>query len=412
MLTAEEMEKIESIYPPNYPNRGHWLGNMYCYGRQFDKAIEQYEALISNPRYTGKSVYDDLATLYGYRGEISKALETLEKYVQREPGQLSTIVALVRKCNIRIQMSDLTGAWQEWKRAAEIDSWKGDSITCHARLLEVEGNAEEAIEEARRNAERYPDDSSYSNLGWTCYRLGDLDQAMNVADEALRRWPNQSPYRCYWLKSEILRRQGRSEEARRLLEQYLASSPNTVYPYRALGQYHLATGNYGLAIETIEKGMPYCIMEDYRSVRSILVYALIFNGEYERAEKEIDFIECLAPLNDWPGNMRAWIALNQKEPEKSLRLLEYGLNSFDYEALRFAACAWLDLGQPEKALHFAQKSIDISMYPSDHSLLIKGMAARELGDVEEARKAWQACIESRGPDGVYAKEAAELLAQL
>jgi serine/threonine-protein kinase len=108
---------------------------------------------------------------------------------------------------------------------------------------------------------------------------GRPDQADRAILDVIERRPfDDEPHR---LRSEILGRQGRTEEARNELRQAINLRPKNVANHVSLGNTHFWAGRYGDAIQTYIQGL--AIQPDNMWLKTNLAAAYSYNGEPRKA---------------------------------------------------------------------------------------------------------------------------------
>jgi len=407
LLTNEEVETLINNYPDDYPHRDLSFGSIYSMARQFDKAIQHYERYLETNKPEDSGTYDSLSWLYWIQGEYDDALRTLEKYVERDPHSLATCNILLRKASVELSRANLQAASKEWQRAAMIDNWKGDVIVTGANLLWLNGKRDSAIREYARTANRYGSQWTYADMGWLHVLNGDLEEGLRCAEAGLRRNPSQEY--CVWLKSEILRIQGKEEESLNVLRSLQRRMIDGADPLRLFADHYMAIGDYQAAAPYLKSARQMSLMYNRSRILGTQITNLIALGNFELARKKIALYESMEPLRVDSWYYRAKIAFKEKDYEKALNLLETPLKVGSSAGHSLTAQAYLALGRNEEALEHAQRATKWHVTRMPHAWLVLGLAAQANNDQELAESAFKECLLQDGASGVYGKQAMELM---
>jgi len=165
-------------------------------------------------------------------------------------------------------------------------------------------------------------------MWWLMYHKlnGDYQRAEELAQELLGAVPTFFPARTY--RGEMLREQGKLEEAIREQEKVLEQDPTNILALRHLSRTYLDLGDLGRARATLERARP----EDGRNYRLRLGRALLLAREGKRAEalREMDpEVEKYADVHAFMNADAAAFYALLGEKEKALEWLDRAARNGD-----------------------------------------------------------------------------------
>ena len=160
---------------------------------------------------------------------------------------------LLKKSNIYLSFGDIENATREWKRAADVDDWKGDVIQAGAKLYLLTGQKEKAIQEYERLIDRYNSSWSMAELGTFYLKMNNPETAMKYAEMSIKQ--SDSKWNGYWLKSEILRIKGKEVESLEPLNYYRMRMIDDGTPLHCLALHFRSLGDYSQAADNLKRGL-------------------------------------------------------------------------------------------------------------------------------------------------------------
>jgi tetratricopeptide (TPR) repeat protein len=232
---------------------------------------------------------------------------------------------------------------------------EGDRLhSRRAAILQAIGRYEEALAIRERVARARPDIDSLAAAAVLYADAGRIDEAARFFAEAPRRYRDVSPFPIAWLyyqEGVMWVREGKLERGRELFEAAIERLPAYAPAQGQLAQVEAALGRREHAIALLR---PLAEVSDDPDYATQLARVLNAVGRPEEASR-------------WYESARARYAdLLARHPE-----------AFADHAVDF----WLNVGgDPEKALTFAEKNLEVRQTPRAYELvMLAGLAARKPG---------------------------------
>ena len=414
--------------------------------KRYDKAIEQYQALI---RIAGRDVkakatsLRDLGDLYEKMGDDEKALETYKKaqsYVKssnwlyreveqriigvyRRSDRLSEYVdAKVKRWRspsydqamilaaLFDELGDEDKAFKYYKLASKKNRRSTDPRVKIIQILQRRGDAKDVVKAYNELIRIAPNQPRYQfDLAKLHFRNGEYDTARKVLDRIRKKF-RRDPEAMVSL-ADLYMRFGMKRDALAIYKQLVKDSPRDETYIISLGEYYHQAGDTEEALETWDKLLKSSLpkAEAHAQLGLILV-------EHNMIEKGIRHYETAAELD--PGNL---------EIQRGLALA-YELGRRWDKAVE----AWTRLMNsevPESLVAESRKRV-INIYKRQNRLRTKlrefkvafeatppdieagfflAEAYTKLGDTARAERVWRAIVDA---DGVVDKEDIPALSEL
>jgi tetratricopeptide (TPR) repeat protein len=309
--------------------------------------------------------------------------------------------------------SDPAAALEAMERAVELASTPIDLVSFrYADLLASSGRMEEAEAVAAGLSE-----STYRDvlMGRLAYDRGEYEQAWELLDKGLRRWPNNPGAR--YLAGQAALQTGRVERAMSDFREALRAEPGTTDAGLALARIHLTRSQPRLAGEfaghTLRALKPGEAMERRRQALILLAQAQTELGAYEYASRNL---EALAEMEEGalPAALGRAVLTNAKDGPAAAadRLTGAKLDFSDpanEEALRALGGYLAAAGRNDEALRHADDAL--RAHPEIASLHdMRGRLLFNAGRIDEARASFQRALELE-PEFGPALEAMSQVAQ-
>lgn len=157
------------------------------------------------------AAYVRLGQIYQQQGKTREAIARYEKGLEAQPGQvqLCTLIG-----NLYLAEGNLDMARKFYERALSIDRNFGVASGNLAWIhLQQNGNLDVALDLAQEAVARHPDVVPMRDtLGWILYKKNQKEQALPHLEECVKRAPDVALYRYHLAKTQILL--GRTVEAK------------------------------------------------------------------------------------------------------------------------------------------------------------------------------------------------------
>jgi tetratricopeptide (TPR) repeat protein len=190
-------------------------------------------------------------------GDVSKAIENLEKAVADKPGSAEAHLAL-GQAYLRNQRKD--DAQKQFEAAFTLDA--AAALPVAAQSAEepfLAGNAHAGLGQLEEAKAAYEDAlkldpkkaAAYTNLGVVYYQQGKLDEAVTQMKKALEIEP-QDAETLYMLGAAYVQ-QNNIPEAEQAFQHALTAKPDLGQAYIGLGNVYLMTKQYDQAVTALQK---------------------------------------------------------------------------------------------------------------------------------------------------------------
>lgn len=213
-LAEAEQEYHKAIHlQPDFTYARNNLASIYLQQGRSEAAMAQLKAALSlDPGYAG--AYYNLGNAYWLQGNWESAFENYQKAVELKPSFVLAIVALGKYFRLK---GDLTKAEVYFHSARRINPDDEGAYTNLGDLYLLRGEYKKAVANYNQ-AIRCNSKSAalYNSLGNVYDMLGQYDWAERIYKEAL--WRDQNFAHTYFNLANTLRKKGRLEEARLMLQ--------------------------------------------------------------------------------------------------------------------------------------------------------------------------------------------------
>jgi len=258
-----------------------WIGQARVHMRMGDpeKALQILEPL--EKVYQDSHVYQFLGQAYRQAGQMDKAREALSK---RKPGG-------------EISWQD---PWHQ-EKAAYVTGFGTETVV--AQHLMESGRYEEAIELINKLLEEHPGDPALqSDLAVAYLKLGRVDVAFGILEEAIAREPGYYPFhvniaRCYAMKKDL-------PAAVRSLDRALEIHPHLATAHESRGIY---LGQMGRFEESREAFLA-AVAADARRTKSLFRLAFFEVNDQDWAGAQA-YLEQLLEIDPTMGQAHAMLAM-------------------------------------------------------------------------------------------------------
>jgi tetratricopeptide (TPR) repeat protein len=299
-----------------------WLGRAYKDDLQFDKAEEQFTALVAS--------YPDYKQAYFERGSVRKALRNYE-------GAVTDFSLEYSKSGSR------------------------ESVLEKIRTMMLQENFNQAATEAESAATKYSDPDAFQYAVESYYRAKRLEKVLEVFDlaEKLRDVRSNS----YYFYGRALYDKGEDRKARSAFEDALSTENKNPEASYWVGTLLFNANKFEDAFIMFENALP---SKEYKSdaiyFRALCRIKMRESGNYKLAAADIEIV-----LNENPEKFNnaeaiSWLSycyLNLNNDKKALQLLTEAQVSDSTNIIYcfVNACYYSKLNKPEKALEFLELAL-------------------------------------------------------
>lgn len=214
-----------------------------------DLAIER---LASATQVSGHQ--PEIATRYATflrgRGQREGAEAVLAETARRHPQDLRTLTMLAQ---VRIELEDWSGAAEATAAISRLEGGGVVARQVEAASLNAQGRLEESLGVLEDVALAEGGDAALAGLVTTLVRLGEVDRAVEVADEALAADPTAP--RALLLRAELHLMRGEAAEAEGRVRDIIAAHAEAPIGYLALGRLKLREGDLESAERVAREGI-------------------------------------------------------------------------------------------------------------------------------------------------------------
>jgi len=222
-------------------------GNLLAAEQQFPAGIQEVQRAVSLDPQRG-DFYLNLAELQLRHDQPDAAEANFKKAIELSPKAINPQLALGGYYQSHQRFAE---AEQHFLHASEIDRQDPNPRIALARLYMAEGKKKEAEEFLRRSKSDFPDNSAgYRLLGDFYFAAGNLDDALAEYREVYREHPKDRQVTKNYVQILILKNQ--LDEARKLNDAVLKTSPGDVDSLIERGQIQTAEGHPNDAVETLQ----------------------------------------------------------------------------------------------------------------------------------------------------------------
>lgn len=184
-LAIKELELVLDSDPNNVQAR-YLLALIYSTQKEFDKAADQYESILtsfSNAEPDNVEIYSYLGQLYYSQKQYEKAIKQFEVIRKVYPDNTDVLFLLG---SLYLEIGNKEKAVELFKRVIIIDPDHDTSLNSLGYIYAEEGgDLDEAQEFIKRALEISPDNGAYlDSLGWVLYKKGKFKEALRYLLEA------------------------------------------------------------------------------------------------------------------------------------------------------------------------------------------------------------------------------------
>lgn len=187
-----------------------------------------------------------------------------------------------------------------------------------------------------------------------CYNeIGDYDKALEYCDQAIALDSTKTDY--LYFKANILDNAGRSEEAIKIMDSYIAQNPESYAPYYQRGWFKEYSGKIDEAIE--DYTMSVTLEPEF--ARGYMCRGNLFLLKGDKASAEKDFKEVIrldSIPEDADCSYYAYYYLGDKN--KAIEIMNKVMKKYPKENIYSAACLYSIMGENDKALSYLRKSLE------------------------------------------------------
>jgi Tfp pilus assembly protein PilF len=181
----EQMERVLTIDSQNVQAR-YLLALIYSTQKDFDKAAEQYEAILTSAAKVDPSnmeIYGVLAQLYYSQRQYDKSIQQFEIILSLDPKNAEMMFLLG---SLYLETENRGKAIDLFKRAIAVDPNYDSCLNSLGYLYAEDGiQLDEAQSLIERALALDPDNGAYlDSLGWVYYKKGQYEEALRYLKEA------------------------------------------------------------------------------------------------------------------------------------------------------------------------------------------------------------------------------------
>ena len=187
-----------------------------------------------------------------------------------------------------------------------------------------------------------------------CYNeIGDYDKALEYCDQAIVLDSTKTNY--LYFKANILDNAGRSEEAIKVMDSYIAQNPEEYFPYYRRGWFKDHSGKTDEAIEDYTMAITLQPNDAYQYLnRGVL---LLQKGDKKKADEDFKQSVRLDSVPDAPEcAFYAYYYLGDKN--KAIEMLDKALKKDAKANYYDAACLYSIMNDKDKAISYLQKALE------------------------------------------------------
>lgn len=231
---GQEDEAIEFLQTALSANQGNdnarlLMGQVYASSNKYDEAEAAFREVISRDP-VNTMAYQNLASLNLRAGKPEEAIHVLDEGLGESPGDA---VLMYTKADIYEKQQNYDAAIDVYEQLMEKYPNAVVIVNNLASLLTDHREDKASLEKAHALALRFRGSEIphfQDTLGWTYYRLGKLEDASKLIEEANKKMPNVPVFRYHL--GMVYAAQQRPEQARSEFEKALELAGDNAFPFR------------------------------------------------------------------------------------------------------------------------------------------------------------------------------------
>jgi cellulose synthase operon protein C len=279
-LAYQELVRTVELQPENYSARLD-LASLLIAGQRFKEAQEQTDVLLQD-QANSPMVHSVVANLLAAQGNLPAAIQEIQKAVAVDPNRWESYVELAglqvragqseaaepnlrkavqlnpRGSTARLALTEYlqsqgrySDAEQEAARAIDNDPNNPDPRATMVRIYMAQGKkdaAEQFLKQVRRDFPANP--AGYTMLGDFYFSIGDLDHAFSEYGTLFREHPRDLHVKKNYVQILVL--VNHLDEATKLDDEILKTSPRDLDALIDRGQVEIRQGKFQQAVETLQ----------------------------------------------------------------------------------------------------------------------------------------------------------------
>jgi tetratricopeptide (TPR) repeat protein len=179
---------------------------------------------------------------------LKKAIEQLQKVVEKEPGDADSWVTLGR---LYVVSNNSPEAEKAFNKAVTAEPDNGDALTGLAQLYSSLGDNQRAVEKLKQAAEKSPNPETLIALGQTYEQLHDYKGAAEAFRKALEMNPDN--VRLQRKVAEVLMQADQFDEALAAFQKLSTDEPRDVQLKLRIAELYRAKRDFGKAREALDQ---------------------------------------------------------------------------------------------------------------------------------------------------------------
>ncbi len=198
-----------------------------------------------------------------------------------------------------------------------------------------------------------PDAEIAFRIAYCLNKMGDYDRSLNYCNQAIAMDSTDTEY--LYFKANVLDDSGKSAEAIKVMDDYIAQHPDEYAAYYSRGCFKYYSGNTEGALEDYTMSITLAPEESYAYMNRGVLYL----QKDDRKAAEEDFRQVIK-LDSIPENAKcsfyAYYYLGDKE--KAIEVLNKVLEKDDEGNYYNAACLYSLMGEKEKSISYLRKAFE------------------------------------------------------
>ena len=350
-----EMIKLEPGSTTGYMG----LGRNANERKQWDEAIRQFSYVAKlEPEYS--SAYSFRAESYIGQEKWNEATDDLIKAMQIDWDQFAVSQAaslkepafsmLMTKMKVQTAKSPNDAMWP----------------FVMGYIYESGQKYEKAIECYRKANNLDASQQFYARMSNCYYSMGNSVQALDLINKALNM--DSTDTRNMWLKSEIFYEMGDLQQAIAMLDKMIEMEPDNAMLYHQRGRLKQLVGNFEDAIEDLSMS----IVLDPKEAHTYYSRGEMYKKQGKTDLAEADYkkvIELEPKPEDYSCSQYAYLGLGQYDKAIAVSDTIMARDTTNVGEYYNAACLYSRMNQPEKALQYLRKCLELGYRHFGHMRL-------------------------------------------